>query len=95
VHHCSTKEHFLVFCAFGMGGSGTGVWRVLWLAIVWSIWKIKNDITFKNKICDIVEIFSTIQAKTWAIIRDKFKNFIFSYFDWVIALLECIKMLKG
>jgi len=95
VHHYSVKEHFLRFCAFGMGKSGTGVWRVLWLTIVWSIWKLRNNIAFKNMVCDIVEVFFTIQTKTWAVIRVKFKNSFFSYSNWVIAPLECIKMLKG
>jgi len=34
VHHCSAKKHFMGFCAFQIGRSGTGVWVVLWLTIV-------------------------------------------------------------
>jgi len=94
VHHCSTKEHFLGFCAIRIGKTGTSVWRMLWLEIVSSIWKLKNDIVFKNKVCDIVNIFFTNQAKTWTVIRAKFKNSPFSYSNWVIAPLECIKVLN-
>jgi len=39
-------------------------------------------------VVDILEIFSIIQPKIWAVIRAKFKNSLFNYSDWVITPKE-------
>jgi len=56
VHHLA-KEHVLGFGVFGGGRNGSKLWRVLWMVIVWSIWKMRNDIVFKSRSWEVVEAF--------------------------------------
>jgi len=57
------------------------------------IWKLRNDITFNNKVFDSQELFSAIQVKSWVVVRAKYKNATFSYSDWCIDHVTCISML--
>jgi len=49
---------------------------------------------FKNRKCDSVEVFARVQSMSWAIIIGKYKNVYFSYSDWVLEPLVCMKMLR-
>jgi len=42
---------------------------------------------------DCQKVFSSIQVKTWVVIKIKYKNIIFSYSDWYIDQLTCIFLL--
>ena len=53
----------------------------IWMIIVWHIWKLRNDIIFNNKVFDSQELFCAIQVKSWAVVREKYKNATFSYSD--------------
>jgi len=94
VHHSHVKVHFLGFTLTRARWSLRHVWRIVWLTIIWQIWKYRNDILFKNMKCDIVEVYARVQSIFWAIIRVKYKNVHFSYSDWVLKPLICMQMFR-
>jgi len=48
VHHNEAHSHYLGFKLAGLGGKHNGVWRMVWMSIIWNIWKHKNDTIFKK-----------------------------------------------
>jgi len=64
----------------------------VWLTVILQIWKYRNDIIFKNRKCNIVEVFARMQSISWTIIREKYKNVHFSY--WVLESLVCMQTLR-
>jgi len=50
---------------------------------MWYIWKHKNEIIFKNRKCDVIEVLTLIQSKIWAILREKYKDTLFFIF-WLV-----------
>jgi len=42
---------------------------------------------------DSQKLFSAIQVKSWAVVREKYKNATFSYSDWCIDPVTCISVL--
>jgi len=40
---------------------GVGVWKVLWVAVIWKVWKHINKAIFRQGKMDDVEIFSLAQ----------------------------------
>ena len=92
VHHCTPIEHFLGFCHTGVVGKGFRMRGIVWLTIISLVWKHRNEIIFRNRVCDAVEVFAFTQVKTWAIIKAKFDKVVFSFSEWCIDPLSCIKM---
>jgi len=66
VNHSLIKEHFFSFDLVGLGRRENNIWRVVWVGIVWSIWKHRNNIIFRNQVPDIEKVFALSQVKTWA-----------------------------
>jgi len=65
---------------------------IVWVIMIWSIWKHRNDIIFKDKSCDVLEIFALAQVKSWVVIKAKYREVLFSYSDWCIDPIQCIRM---
>jgi len=57
------------------------VWKGLWVAIVWEIWKQRNKIAFSDAIVDEVEEFSLAQLKGWQWAKLKSYGISFSLSD--------------
>jgi len=92
IHHRRPIEHFLGFCHTGVVGKGFRMRGIVWLIIISLIWKHRNEIIFRNRVCDVVEVFAFAQVKTWVIIKIKFDKVVFNYLEWCIDPLSCIKM---
>ena len=84
VLHCMPRNHFLGFQLCRISSKCLSVGN--------TIWKLRNDIIFNNKVFDSQELFCAIQVKSWAVVRAKYKNATFSS-DWCIDPVTCISML--
>lgn len=60
------KESFLLWIYFCKKQKmRKGKEGVVWLAVVWSLWKIRNDIIFRGDTCNISYIVWEIKALVW------------------------------
>jgi len=59
---------------------------LIWVGIVWSIWKHINNIIFRNQVPDIKEVFTLSQVKTWTWITNRIQKANFTYSDWLRIL---------
>lgn len=58
VHHCRASEHFLSYSLLGGWKKGAS-----WVTVIWSIWKHRNGIIFKNRQCDALEVLHSFRWK--------------------------------
>lgn len=96
VGNSSARHHFVVnhfqsFHVMNFNKKSSVVWKGVWIAIVWEIWKQRDEVVFNNALVDGVEIFSLAQLKGWQ--WAKLKNFgiSFSLLDWLMFPEQCLK----
>ena len=65
VRNKDITNHFRNFFAIGLSKNSNIIWKGMWLAIVWEIWKHRNKCVFSNGVVDEVEIFAMAQVKAW------------------------------
>lgn len=66
----------------------------IWVGIVSEIWNHRNRVVFENGRVDLVEVFTVAQRKTWSWVTVKEKLVVFSYSDWCVGPLCCMRYLK-
>jgi len=91
VQHKILRDHFESFYLVQMNYKQNLVWKGVWAAIVWSIWDQRNRIIFKQDSVDTEQIFHMAQLKTWLWLRYRMKSFSYSFFDWLLNPILCIK----
>ncbi|ESW25685.1 hypothetical protein PHAVU_003G056800 [Phaseolus vulgaris] len=63
----------------------------MWAATVWCIWDQRNHIVFRQGKVDTEEIFQMAQLKTWLWMKHRMNVFNYSFSDWNLNPLICIK----
>jgi len=48
VHHNQPKYHFQHFYLMELNGKENMTWRIVWISIIWSIWRQRNTMIFKQ-----------------------------------------------
>ena len=83
------KEIYLQFSQLeGMPRASYSYLKVIWLALVWKIWKDRNNCTFKNVVIDPHNIFDKVKRTSFLWLSS---NFIpFGFHDWWRHPLICI-----
>ncbi|ESW25690.1 hypothetical protein PHAVU_003G057100 [Phaseolus vulgaris] len=64
---------------------------IVWVAFIWNIWTYRNNIIFRNLKPNGVKVFTLVQIKSWAWITRKYTKAMFSYFDWCLNPITCLK----
>jgi len=72
VHHNEAHSHWSGFELAGLGSKRNDVWRMVWMSIIWNTWKHKNEVIFRNRKCDVLEVLAVTQVNTWAFIASKY-----------------------
>jgi len=94
VNHFMPRQHFNHFYLFGIDGKQNNAWKCMWMAVVWVIWKQRNNIIFSSGTIDNIEMFTVAQLKTWGWITTKFPKAELSYSDWCLNPLSCLKSIR-
>jgi len=67
------------------------VWKGVWAAIVRCIWDHRNLVVFKQGVVDAEEMFQKAQLKSWLWMKHKSNSFNYSFMDWFLNPMSCIK----
>jgi len=67
---------------------------VIWITVVNEVWKHKNMVIFKGGVVDVRQAFALVQLKAWSWITSKSQSAHFSFSDWCIDPLVCMKMIS-
>ena len=65
-----------------MNIKGAKRWRYWWLAVTWSIWKLRNKILFANAEFDTNRLFEDAIFIVWTWLRQFEKDFTIHYNQW-------------
>ena len=94
VLHCDAQMHFRMFKPLGLNHAVTKCWGGIWVGFVSEIWNHRNRVVFENGQVDLVEVFTVTQRKTWSWVTVKEKSVVFSYSDWCLDPICCMRYLK-
>lgn len=76
------------------GRAANRVWRMFWFAIIWSIWLHRDELIFKDHSLDFCKVTDLIKVRVWSWCKAFFKMDCFSFNDWCINLVLCIKSVR-
>jgi len=93
VFHNVPLQNFSQFRLSNVSVSVNEVWGVIWIAVVNEIWKHRNIVIFRGGVIDVLEVFALVQLKAWAWVTSKSQDAIFSFSDWCVDPLVCMKMM--
>jgi len=85
------EQHFVENDIIGLNYNGIRMWRCMWITTIWGIWNHRNNVIFNGKVVDPIEICTVTQIKAWTWVNHKFPNTNFSYSDWCLILMACLK----
>lgn len=66
-------------------------WIMIWNAVVWCIWEMKNGIVFGDTKVDMVCILDRIKVCYWKWYTAKTQGTFCSFSDWCVDPLKCIE----
>ena len=93
--HQEPKRHFAHFRMTKESGVVNQVWLCGWIEIIGELWKQINKKIFKNGRIDHIEIFMMVQLKVWSWVTSKVRLASFSYSDWCLKPLVCMRSIKN
>jgi len=92
--HNDPLSKFLQFRMCNASNLGNDVWATIWVGVVSEIWKHKNNVIFKRGVVDESELFALVQLKVWSWISSKTRFASFSYSDWCLVPLVCMRLIS-
>ena len=94
VQHNDLLIHFENFYLPQVSRKQNLLWKGVWATTVRCIWEQMNSIVFKQWVVDVEEIFQMVQLKSWLWLKHRGRSFSYSFVDWVLNPLICIRSYK-
>ena len=94
VQHNVLSNHFESFTLIQVSNKQDLIWKGIWTAIVRSVWEHRNLVAFKQGVVHAEEMFQQAQLKSWLWMKYKVCRFNYSFVDWVLNPILCIKSYK-
>lgn len=66
-------------------------YQLIWHAVVWSIWRGRNDRIFNNVICGAVELVEAIKVLSWRCMLSSFERAGEFVYEWCSCPRECLR----
>ncbi|XP_068504327.1 uncharacterized protein [Phaseolus vulgaris] len=87
-------SHFESFYLPQLSSRQSLLWKGVWATIVACIWEPRNSIVFNQGVADVEEIFQKVQLKSWQWLKHRGPSFSYSFTDWMLNPLICIRSYK-
>ena len=84
----SPKQHFLHHFGVQLDGVRTKRWQYWWLALTWSIWKLRNNIAFSNATFNANSLFEDATFLLWSWLRSFEKDFTVHFNQWASSFTQ-------
>jgi hypothetical protein len=87
-------DHSLSFGTLFKSKNGNHVRHLIWLATTWSIWKLRNNVTFNGDLPNVPQLLDNVKAISWIWFSGGSgrKSFL-SFSNWCFAPIACIQSL--
>ena len=92
--HNVLNNHFESFYLIQLSNKQNMVWKGIWAALVRCIWEHRNAVVFKQRVVDVEEVLQQAQLKSWLWMKNKANRFNYSFTDWILNPILCIKSYK-
>jgi len=66
----------------------------VWIAVVGELWNHRNRKVFRSGRVDHIEIFAMSQVKAWSWVVCKVRGAGFSFSDWCLEPMICMRSVK-
>lgn len=63
---------------------------MVWCAIIWFLWKTRNECIFKNITFDVTKVLDEIDFLAWSRLKSRIKSFDYSFTMWSLNHAVCI-----
>jgi len=70
------------------------VWNTIWVGVVSEIWNHRNHMVFRKGVADTEEVFTLVQVKVWSWVSTKARLASFSFSDWCLEPMECMRLVS-
>ena len=94
VFHNVPLLNFSQFRLSNASDSVNEVWSVVWIVVVNEVWKHRNKVIFNGGVVDVLKAFALVQLKAWSWVTSKSQSANFSFSDWGIDPLVCMRMIS-
>ena len=84
----SPKQDFLQHVGVQLDGLRTNRWQYWWLALTWSIWKLRNNIVFSNATFNANSLFEDTMFLLWSWLRSFEKGFTVHFNQWATSFTK-------
>ena len=84
----SPKQDFLQHVGVQLDGLRTNRWQYWWLALTWSIWKLRNNIVFSNATFNANSLFEDAMFLLWSWLRSFEKGFTVHFNQWATSFTK-------
>jgi hypothetical protein len=64
--------------------------RLVWHAVIWVLWRVRNDKIFANKPIVLEEVLDRIKCVSWKWLLARKSNSPCLYYEWCVNPLDCI-----
>ncbi|KAH1242635.1 hypothetical protein GmHk_07G019929 [Glycine max] len=91
----SPQQHFLHHLGVQPAGVRKNRWHCWWLALTWSIWKLRNSIVFSNVNFDANNLFEEAIFLLWSWLRGFEKDFTVHFNHWSSNLPQSFMYQQG
>lgn len=88
VHFSSVREHFVQF-RLGRNASQQRLSRSVWLAVIWSLWLIRNNIVFRGGVANLETALELIKRRSWQWNKANSRGFCYTVAAWFTNPLHC------
>jgi hypothetical protein len=91
VYPCQVREHYTQFSLLArIPRSSHYIFKVIWFACVWVIWKDRNDRVFNNTGSNSSVLIEKIKLNSYLWLKAKWPSFHLCYHDWWLHPLHCL-----
>jgi len=92
--HRKPKKYFESFRMSGVKESVNEIWGGVWIVVVGELWFHRNKRIFRGGRIYHIEIFTLTQIKAWSWVLSKMHGVSFSYLDWCLEPLICMRSIN-
>ena len=85
------KEHYLQRVLIKEKKNVCEKWNCVWVGVVWSLWKARNNTIFRGGFFDNNKIMQKAIFHMWTWLKNLDSSFGYSHDQWYICPGECIR----
>lgn len=96
VSHIEGREHFIQHGFFLRGKRYRKVRHIVWLAVVWSLWTMRNKVIFQGTPADFIHVMDHIKMISWCwFIYREGTACSLCFSDWCSSPRSCLEEVKS